>query len=157
MPVPKAPEAATDSNNAPVAAELPAFRPLGKRPGNVVLAAKDSNFSGVLFKEFENVEEINKFFTDNAGLILIEWKPRIAHGITCAITNTLDDEEREIFMEASKLLHGKMDELREERRVRKEAERKAVDDEYERLTKLAAKGEHCEKNHGKFIKKERGE
>jgi hypothetical protein len=155
MPVPKAPDAATDANNAPVAAELPAFRPLGRRPGNVVLAAKDSNFSGVLFIEFENVEQINDYFTKTAGLMLIEWKPRGNHGITAAITNTLDDEEREIFMEASKLLHGKMDELRAERAARKNAEVEAVDVEYARLSELAKKGEHCLANHGKFIKKER--
>jgi hypothetical protein len=155
MPIPKAPEAATSSDSQPLAAELPEIRPLGSRPGHVVLAAKDSNFSGVLLREFENVAEINEFFRLNAGLILIEWKPRGNHGITCAITNTLDDEEREDFMEASKRLHGMMDQLKAERKARYEAQQKAVDEEYDRMKKLAEKGEHCEANHGALIKKAR--
>ena len=109
---------------APLETTIPEVREwVLQRPGNINYADPRGAYPGCKLVHFDSVDEANDFFTNRAGLLVLNIDVTQS-GIWMLISKQMDEEEMEEMNEYSTHVNAKMQEFR----ARKDAEKQAAAD-----------------------------
>ncbi len=122
------------------------------RIGNIAIDKDEGKFSGCLMKVFEQERDMNEFFRDTAGIMLVDWRPGPNGEIFAIITNTLTDAQLKVITTRGEIIESMVREEMEKEEAANKASVEALEAEEKQLRELAKLGEHCTKNHGGAFK-----
>src|SRR5574343_388758 len=94
----------SDDNEVVIETPKPVDRPIKYGLGYVNLVAARENFSSVVAKEFANVGEVNVFFEENGGCLLVNPQVLADGRVVAFVSKQLSDEQYRELMEVQELV-----------------------------------------------------
>lgn len=122
------------------------------RPGHINFSDGRASAVGSKLTRFDNTNQLNAFFRDNANLLVVALWPSNDH-IDCLYTNVLDKEEQEEMMEFQREWAVKSEE-REKAKAKARRDAEAAKQKAEAdVRELVGVGRNCKEHHAKLIDK----
>lgn len=116
-------------------------------PGKINYMNERGSATGCRAIVFTSADDLNTFFEQNSGLLVVEIKPLPTSALLCLYTQALGDEELEDFREFNYLVREHMDKKRAERDEQKAKNEEAKLKAEAEAKRLAELGRKCENNH----------
>lgn len=120
-------------------------------PGSIAYAAKHGHYAGCKMEVFESTTDLNKFFEENKGFLVVDIIPRANGQLVVLYNKALNDEEMEMLTQYQsdweEFREQKMASRREADALEKAAEKKLETEKLE----LQELGRKCRDNHAAVI------
>jgi hypothetical protein len=125
-----------------------------KWPGKIPFASERGHFPGCLAVEWTNTTEMNKWFEEHPGLLMVEtlMNPATGH-LVGIIAKQMTAEDLAEFEEFNRAWEGKRIERQQQKEAAEFARQEAEEKQKKEEQRLIALGKSCENNHGGLTKK----
>lgn len=124
--------------------------------GKVNYATERDRFSNVKMVSFESPDELNAWFADNPGHLLLDWKTDSDYILALIARILTPSEQVELEVDANLLAEMRQKRIEEKEAAEWEAEAARLAGERERAELIEA-GRKCREHHAPLIKEKRAE